>query len=188
MCEALNLSWSIIKNSTEGSSGPADAAKNKFRERFVILFPQNMDDLPDLMQDEPPPMYTDQRTEDARKVLTKRNIFDSVSMITLSNSGLIEGEDMEHLRVRNGLGELFSALYMTRSLRSVVQVRAARQDKSMEDYSKIRGVRVDLRSLQFNGVQEIEAILDDLTKKGSFSNESYSTYCRCHLGKVWIMV
>ena|SRR5437762_3559276 len=80
MCEALNLSWSIIKNSTEGSSGPADAAKNKFRERFVILFPQNMNDLPDVMEDEPPPMYTDQRAEDARKVLTKRNIFDSVSM------------------------------------------------------------------------------------------------------------
>lgn len=80
---------------------------------------------------------------------------------------------MEPLRVRNGLGVLFSALYMTRSLRSVVQVRAARQDKSMEDYSNIRGVVVDLRSLQFNGVQDIEATLEDLTKKGSFYNESY---------------
>jgi hypothetical protein len=173
MCEALNLSWSIVKNSSEGSSGPADAAKNKFRERFVILFPQNMDDLPDLMEDEPPPMYTDQSAEDARKLSTKRNIFDSVSMIPLSDSNLIEGEDMEHLRVRNGLGELFSALYMTRSLRSVIQVHTARQDKSMQDYSKIRGVEVDLRSLQFNGVQDIEATLDDLTKKGSFYNGSY---------------
>ena len=80
---------------------------------------------------------------------------------------------MNPLRVRNGLGELFSALYMTRSLRSVVQVRAARQDKSMEDYSKIRGVEVDLRSLQFKGVQDIEATLDDLTKKRSIYNEFY---------------
>ena len=175
MCEALNLSWSVVKNSTEGSSSSTDAAKNKFRERFVILFPQNMDDLPDLMEDEPPPVYTDQSAEDARKVLTKRNIFDSVSLIPFSDPSLIEGEDMEPLRVRNGLGELFSALYMTRSLRSVVQVRAARRDKSMEDYSKIRGVAVDLRSLQFNGVQDIEATLNDLTKKGSFYNESYWT-------------
>jgi hypothetical protein len=173
MCEALNLSWSVVKNSAEGSSGSTDAARNKFRERFVILFPQNMDDLPDLMEDEPPPMYTDQGAENARKVLTKRNIFDSVSLIPFFNSSLIEGEDMEPLRVRNGIGELFSALYMTRSLRSVVQVRAARQDKSMEDYGKIRGVAVDLRSLQFNGVQDIEATLDDLTKKGSFRNEYY---------------
>lgn len=173
MCEALNLSWSIVKNSTEGSSGATDAAKNKFRERFVILFPQNMDDFPNLIEDEPPPMYTDQKAEDARKVSTKRNIFDSVSMILVSDSRLTEGEDMDHLRVRNGLGELFSALYMTRLLRNVVQVRAARQDKSMEDYSKIRGAEVDLRSLQFDGVQDIETTLDDLTTKGSFYSESY---------------
>ena len=132
----------------------------------MILFPQNMDDLPNLMEDEPPPMYTDKRAEDIGKVLTKRNIFDSVSMSPVPHSCLTEGEDMNPLRVRNGLGELFSALYMTRSLRSVVQVRSARQDISMEDYTKIRGVEVDLRSLQFKAVQNIEATLDDLTKKG----------------------
>jgi hypothetical protein len=79
MCEALNLSWSIIKNSTEGSSGPADAMKNKFRERFVILFPEDLDGLPDLTEDEPPPMYADEQAENARKAKTKRNIFDTLS-------------------------------------------------------------------------------------------------------------
>lgn len=79
MCEALNLSWSIIKNSTEGSSGPADAMKNKFRERFMILFPEDLDGLPDLTEDKPPPMYTDEQAEHTRKATTKRNIFDTLS-------------------------------------------------------------------------------------------------------------
>jgi hypothetical protein len=87
MCEALNLSWSIIKNSPEGSSGPADAARNKFRERFMILFPQGMDGLPDLLEDEPPPMYTDKAAEIRRKALSKRCIFDSVSRFPLGDTG-----------------------------------------------------------------------------------------------------
>ena len=84
MCESLNLSWSIIKNSVEGSSGLADAVTNKFRERFVILFPQDMDGLPHLAEAEPPPMYTDEAAEIKRKVMAKRCIFDSVSMIPWS--------------------------------------------------------------------------------------------------------
>jgi hypothetical protein len=123
--QIFDLSWSIVKNSTEGSSGATDEAKNKFRERFVIMFPQNMDDLPNLIEDEPPPMYSDQKAEDSRKVSTKRNIFDSVSMILSPDSRLTEVEDMDHLRVRNELGECFSVIYMTRSLRNVVQFRAA---------------------------------------------------------------
>jgi len=79
LCESLNLSWSIIKNSTEGSSGPADAAKNKFRERFTILFPDDMDGLPDLLEGEPPPIYTDEHEEIARRVTSKRNIIDTLS-------------------------------------------------------------------------------------------------------------
>lgn len=73
---------------------------------------------------------------------------------------------MEYLHIRNGLGELFTALYMVRTLRAVVQTRVVRQDKSMEDHSKIRGVEVSLRSIQFKGVQDIEEKLDILTKKG----------------------
>ena len=79
LCEALTLNWSIIKNSPEGSTGPTDATKNKFRQRFVIMFPQDMDGLPDLSKDEPPPMYTDEKAELARKVKSKRNIIDTLS-------------------------------------------------------------------------------------------------------------
>ena len=80
LCEALNLSWSIIKNTTEGSSGPADAQRNKFRERFTILFPEDLDGLPDLLEDEPPPDYTDEKTERVMKAVRKRNIFDTLSI------------------------------------------------------------------------------------------------------------
>ena len=81
MCEALNLNWSVVKNSSEGSSGPADAVINKFRERLMILFPQDINGLPDLSQHEPPPMYTDEKAENTRKATTKRNIFDTLSPI-----------------------------------------------------------------------------------------------------------
>jgi hypothetical protein len=78
VCEALNLGWSVLKNSTEGSSGPADAAKNKFRERFVIVFPDDLDSMPSLMDEDAPPVYTDAAEEIERKAKQKRNIFDSV--------------------------------------------------------------------------------------------------------------
>jgi hypothetical protein len=79
MCEALGLTWSIIKNSTEGSIGATDAARNRFRERFLILFPEDLDGLPDLTEDAPPPDYTDGNAESKRLAVTKRNIFDSIS-------------------------------------------------------------------------------------------------------------
>jgi len=80
ICEALNVGWTILKNSTEGSSGPADAAKNKFRERFVIIFPQDIDEMPSLTDDSEPPLYTDEAEEMARKAKQKRNLIDSVSI------------------------------------------------------------------------------------------------------------
>ena len=85
LSEMLGLSWSIVKNNTEGSTGPADAARNKYRERFVLLFPEDLDGLPNLAQEEEPPMYTDQCAEDKRKATTKRNIFDSISMLSVSS-------------------------------------------------------------------------------------------------------
>jgi hypothetical protein len=80
MCEALGLTWSIIKNSPEGSIGATDAARNKFRERFMILFPEDLDGLPNLSEDAPPPEYTDNQAESKRLTVSKRNIFDSVSI------------------------------------------------------------------------------------------------------------
>jgi hypothetical protein len=154
MCEAINISWSLLKNSPEGSSGPADAAKNKFRERLMLLFPQNIDSLPDLMDVEPPPLYTDEKAEIMRRATAKRYIFDTVS------------EDLQFLKKRNGMGELMSALWLMRSMRSIVQVRCGRQDKSMEDHTKIRGVEIQLRTIQFKGVEDIEAKLEGLSKQG----------------------
>ena len=75
-------------------------------------------------------------------------------------------EDMEHLQTRNGLVELFTVLFMTRTLRQVVQVRSARQDKSMEDHSKIRGDEIKLRTVQFKGVDNIEERLKEFSKQG----------------------
>lgn len=73
---------------------------------------------------------------------------------------------MEYLHVRNGLGELFQSLFMLRTMRSIVQVRVGRQDKSMEDHGKVRGLELELHSIQFKGVENIEEKLDNLTRRG----------------------
>jgi hypothetical protein len=79
MCEALNLSWSIVRGE-EGSTSKADGVLNKNRERLMVLFPQDLDGLPDLVEDQPPPFYTDQKEEDTRLSTAKRNIYDQLSM------------------------------------------------------------------------------------------------------------
>jgi len=56
---------------------------------------------------------------------------------------------------------------MCRTMKQVVQVRTARQDKSMEDLSKVRGTEVTLRSMQFDGVEDIEEKIKYLTDQGS---------------------
>ena len=84
LCDELNLTWSILKNSPEGSCGKTHAAQNKFRERLMVLFPQDMDSLPNLIDDEPPPFYIDQKAEDERIAKSKRNIFDSLSEAVLT--------------------------------------------------------------------------------------------------------
>jgi len=75
---------------------------------------------------------------------------------------------MKHLHVRNGLGEFFNSIFMLRSLKSAVQVRTVRQDKQPEeDLANVRGSDIDLRTVQFQGVEDIERKLDELTRKGS---------------------
>jgi len=106
------------------------------------------------MDVEPPPLYTDEKAEIMRRATAKRYIFDTVS------------EDLQFLKKRNGMGELMSALWLMRSMRSIVQVRCGRQDKSMEDHTKIRGVEIQLRTIQFKGVEDIEAKLEGLSKQG----------------------
>ena len=106
------------------------------------------------MEREPPPMYTDEKAEITRRATAKRYIFDTVS------------EDLKFLKKRNGVGELMSALFLLRTMRGIAQVRCARQDKSMEDHTKIRAVGVHLRTIQFKGVEDIEAKLEGLSKHG----------------------
>jgi hypothetical protein len=78
---------------------------------------------------------------------------------------------LENLNTRNGLVEFFNVLFLCRTLKSVVQVRVVRQDKSMEDHNKIRGTEVALRSVQFQGVQDIEEKLSELQKHGTPQSE-----------------
>jgi len=74
---------------------------------------------------------------------------------------------MKYLHVRNGLGEFLNSIFMLRSLKSVVQVRTARQDKQpQEDLSHVRGSEIDLRTVQFQGVEDIQGKLAELTRKG----------------------
>ena len=47
-----------------------------------------------------------------------------------------------------------------------MQVRCARQDKAVEDYTKIRGSEIQLRTIQFKGVEDIQAKLEGLSKQG----------------------
>jgi hypothetical protein len=96
------------------------------------------------------------------------------------------GENLEHQNSRHGLVEMFNSVFTCRTLKSVVQTRTVRQDKSMEDYSKIRGVEVTLRSLQFDGVTNIEEKLLDLTREGMKSRGV--SHIRRDMGKVRTMV
>jgi len=74
---------------------------------------------------------------------------------------------MKRLHVRNGLGEFLNSIFMLRSLKSVVQVRTARLDKQpQEDLTNARGSEIELRTVQFQGIEDIEGKLAELTRKG----------------------
>jgi hypothetical protein len=77
------------------------------------------------------------------------------------------GEDLKYLHVRNGLVELFNSLFMCRNLKAVVQVRTPRQDKASVDPSQVRGVEVHLQSVQFEGLEDVEGRLAELSKNGT---------------------
>jgi hypothetical protein len=100
--------------------------------------------------------------------------------------GLTLGDKLQYLHARDGLVELVNIIFMTRTLKTVVQVRSVRQDKLTEDPNKVRGVEVELRSVQFVGVQDIEAKLKDLTQQG-MSLPSSLIIIRRRLGKIRVM-
>lgn len=93
--------------------------------------------------------------------------------------------DMTHLESRNGFVELCNILFMCRSMRQIVQVRSARQDKSMEAQSKIRGTELKLRSIQFDGVENIGERLKYLAEQGFIPSAIANN--RCDVGKIWIV-
>lgn len=73
---------------------------------------------------------------------------------------------MRHLTARNGLGEFFTSIFTTRMLKGVTQVRTPRDDKQTTDLGNVKGVDVDLRTVQFTGIPDIQAKLDELERKG----------------------
>ena len=81
---------------------------------------------------------------------------------------------------------------MCRNLKAVVQVRAPRQDEASVNPSQIRGVEVQLQSVQFEHLEDIEGRLAELTKNGTQPLASFlvwSAYlARRYLGEIWIMV
>lgn len=76
------------------------------------------------------------------------------------------GGDLEYLHARNGLGELITALFTFRKLRSVSQVRCLRRDKLTEDPTQIPAVEIQMRTVQFEGVRDIHEKLTELEEKG----------------------
>src|SRR5437773_2042500 len=94
MCDALSLHWSIDKNTTETSSKVFQAARDKFSERFVIVFPDDLDGLPDLCGQLRAPEYTDERTEAGNRAARKRNVFDSLSIFLSHRSNRRRGHGL----------------------------------------------------------------------------------------------
>jgi len=93
---------------------------------------------------------------------------------------LTVGKDMYHLHIREGLVELFNRLFRYPTMKSVVQVLSKSGDTSI-DRTKVRGVEVSLRSLEFKGIQDIDETLGELDRNGVDFNPSFSEF-RCHLG------
>ena len=73
---------------------------------------------------------------------------------------------MKHLHERNGLAEFLTSIFTTRTLKGVTQVRSPRDDKQRTDLSNVKGVEIDLRTVQFNGIRDIQTKLDELERKG----------------------
>jgi hypothetical protein len=88
---------------------------------------------------------------------------------------------MRHLGARNGLGEFFTSIFTTRTLKGVTQVRTPIDDKQTTDLSNVKGVDVDLRTVQFNGIPDIQTKLDELERKGL----QHPNYSRLISGVIW---
>jgi hypothetical protein len=97
--------------------------------------------------------------------------------------GLTIAGDLCQLHIRNGLVELVNALFSFSFMKSVVQVQM-QEDNSM-DRSKILGVELSLRTVEFKGITNINKTLKELNAKGIF--EFYVSHIRCNLGEVRIL-
>ena len=118
----------------------------------MIHLPGNLDALPDLS------LYPS-RVENNSAV---RNAFDALS--TPLTTGLLTlGNDLYQSRTRGGLVSLCNTLFRLRSLKSVVQLRT---DASANNFLKVRGVEVSLRSLEFDAIDDIDSKLNELELEG----------------------
>ena len=74
---------------------------------------------------------------------------------------------------------------MCRNLKAVVQVRAPRQDEASVNPSQIRGVQVQLQSVQFEGLDDIEGRLAEVTKNGTQPLAQFLVGVLTWLGVIW---
>jgi len=72
--------------------------------------------------------------------------------------------DLCHLHTRNGLVALVNALFSFDSVKSVVQVRM--KDDGSVDRSRILGVEISLRTIEFQHISNIEMKLKERERKG----------------------
>ena len=111
-------------------------------------------------------------------------MFDRVGLTQMWIIYLTVAGDLHQLQVRKGLVELVNTIFSFSFMKSVEQVQVP-EDESM-DYNNVHGVKLILRTIELERVENIETKLKELSKKGLFHVRRFSK-SRCHLGEVWIL-
>ena len=88
------------------------------------------------------------------------------------------GGDLFQLHTRNGLVELVYTLFSHTFLKSVVQVQG---DNSM-DRSKVFGVELCLRTMEFQDIDDIDQRLKEFSAKGNIFSSYASHIIKVSLG------
>jgi hypothetical protein len=160
LCNALHVNCSIIKN--------------QHHERFLIKFSEDVDRLFDSTEISLPPPYSKGPTEPDKK----RMMFDQLG-INPSVDYLIVAKDLCQVHIRNDLVVLINTLFSFSFMKSVVQTRME-EDKLLNHNIENFGVEVSLRTVEFQGIKNIEMKLKELSRKGM------SRFMLVKLGVTWI--
>jgi hypothetical protein len=134
-----------------------DGVKNKHRERFRIIFPADLNGLPDLTQSTNPPSYESE--EQLHEPVGKRMMFDHIGITQIVDCLIVAG-DLSQKHSRSGLSELINVIFSYTLTKSVVQFYG-REDKPMD-----HGLELCLRTLEFGGIAHIDEKLSELSSKG----------------------